>query len=315
MTMLSRAARAQLAELARSAQVRASTGLSLVSGAKLVADLAAHYAAPVEVLVEGSILDEIGSSRGDRNAVSCARDVLNKSGEARIVRVKNQDLALITGLKEPDGVAAVFRTPEHIQLQDALRTRRILVLDDVSDPGNCGTLLRSALAFGWDAALLLGGADPHSMKVTRAAQGANFLLPLLRLPHADDSTIDKLHSELCAAALAGAVSAPAPTPGCTLFAVADAHGADAVGVASVARVANARVILALGNEARGCSESLRRYASALPPLQPAGGAVAPPITSRSVVHGGIVAVRMARGEVVDSLNVAVAGSILMHALQ
>ena len=55
----------------------------------------------------------------------------------------------------------------------------ILILDGVRDPGNLGTTLRTAAAFGTQAVFLLKGcADPFSPKVVRSAMGANFRLPI-----------------------------------------------------------------------------------------------------------------------------------------
>jgi TrmH family RNA methyltransferase len=55
---------------------------------------------------------------------------------------------------------------------------RLLALDGVSDPGNLGTLLRTALALGWDGVFLLpGSCDPFNDKALRASKGAIFKLP------------------------------------------------------------------------------------------------------------------------------------------
>ena len=57
--------------------------------------------------------------------------------------------------------------------------KRILMVDDVQDPGNLGTLIRSALAFGFDAvALSENTVDVYNDKVVRATQGALFYLPI-----------------------------------------------------------------------------------------------------------------------------------------
>lgn len=64
---------------------------------------------------------------------------------------------------------------------------RLLALDAVQDPGNLGTLLRTALALGWDGALLLPGcADPFSDKVLRSSRAAAFRLPVVALSSVDD---------------------------------------------------------------------------------------------------------------------------------
>ena len=58
----------------------------------------------------------------------------------------------------------------------------MLVLDGVQDPGNVGTLLRTAAAFRWSAiALLPGCCDPFNPKAVRASRGACFRMPLWRL--------------------------------------------------------------------------------------------------------------------------------------
>ncbi|XP_072956128.1 uncharacterized protein [Typha angustifolia] len=57
---------------------------------------------------------------------------------------------------------------------------RILVLDGIQDPGNLGTLIRSACAFKWDGIFLLPGCcDPFNEKAIRAARGASFQLPIV----------------------------------------------------------------------------------------------------------------------------------------
>jgi TrmH family RNA methyltransferase len=57
----------------------------------------------------------------------------------------------------------------------------ILILDEIRDPGNLGTLLRTALAAGVDLVILAKGcADPYSPKVVRSGMGAHFQLPLLQ---------------------------------------------------------------------------------------------------------------------------------------
>jgi TrmH family RNA methyltransferase len=62
----------------------------------------------------------------------------------------------------------------------------VMVADQVRDPGNLGTLLRSAAAAGVQAALLAHGTtDPYSPKVLRAGMGAHFRLPVRSLSWAE----------------------------------------------------------------------------------------------------------------------------------
>lgn len=78
----------------------------------------------------------------------------------------------------PQGIAAVVKLPV-TPSPDALG-KRIIVLEDVQDPGNVGTILRTADAAGFTGAILSKGtADPFSPKCLRATMGSIFRLPLL----------------------------------------------------------------------------------------------------------------------------------------
>ncbi len=89
----------------------------------------------------------------------------------------------LSGTKSNQGVFALFETP--VPPADTLDTaRRILALEGVQDPGNVGTLLRSAAAFGFDAVVLGPGcASPLSPKTLRSSMGAAGRLPTL---HTED---------------------------------------------------------------------------------------------------------------------------------
>lgn len=82
----------------------------------------------------------------------------------------------------PQGFAALIRIPpERTTRVNALRGTSLL-LESVQDPGNLGTLLRSAEAFGAEAVLLVGEtANPWSPKVIRASAGSVFRMPIVRL--------------------------------------------------------------------------------------------------------------------------------------
>lgn len=78
----------------------------------------------------------------------------------------------------PQGVLFVCRTPS-LALPERLTGLRYLLLDGVQDPGNVGTIWRTADAFGADGLILCNGcADPWSPKTVRATMGAAFRLPL-----------------------------------------------------------------------------------------------------------------------------------------
>ena len=85
----------------------------------------------------------------------------------------------LAGTKSSQGVFVLFETPRPAP---ALLTtaRRILALEGVQDPGNVGTLLRSAAAFGFDAVVLGPGcAAPFSPKTLRSSMGAAGRLPVV----------------------------------------------------------------------------------------------------------------------------------------
>ena len=80
--------------------------------------------------------------------------------------------------QNPDGVVLSLDLP-----RPAAPTRPgfVLALEQLQDPGNLGTLMRTALAAGVEALWLAGGADPWQPKVVRASAGAALTLPLERL--------------------------------------------------------------------------------------------------------------------------------------
>ena len=82
--------------------------------------------------------------------------------------------------KTPQGVLFLCKTPD-TAMPEQLPGERYLVLDGVQDPGNVGTVWRTADAFGADGLILLEGcADPFSPKTVRSTMGAVFRLPVYR---------------------------------------------------------------------------------------------------------------------------------------
>lgn len=96
----------------------------------------------------------------------------------RAVEVPDSLLASIADTETPQGIVFVCRG-RPLALPPALEGRRYLILDGVQDPGNVGTMWRTADAFGADGLLLRHGcADPWSPKTVRATMGAVFRLPV-----------------------------------------------------------------------------------------------------------------------------------------
>ena len=96
-----------------------------------------------------------------------------------VVEITQPVAEKLAGTRSTQGVFALFKTPATDPAPLLATARRILALEAVQDPGNVGTLLRSAAAFGFDAVLLGPGcAAPFSPKVLRASMGAAGRLPL-----------------------------------------------------------------------------------------------------------------------------------------
>lgn len=166
----------------------------------------------------------------------------------------------ISGMVSPEGIIAEVRMPSFISLDKA---RQVLALDGISDPGNMGTLLRTALALGWDTVYFLpGSCDPFNEKAIRAARGAHFKLSLTK-GHAE-----QLHEWVNRDQVQSVV--------------ADIEG----NIPENIPFAKHR-LLVLGNEAHGASAAIRQFCQPVTIPMP--------------------------GEM-ESLNVAVAGGILLYLL-
>jgi len=120
--------------------------------------------------------------------------------------VSQEVLEAVATTQHPDGVVLTVAPPAAAPAAAALAPF-VLALDGVQDPGNLGTLMRTALAAGVESLWMADGADPFQPKVLRASAGAALALPLLRESRAD------LAGRLAAAAAAGAQVVVAVRPG------------------------------------------------------------------------------------------------------
>ncbi len=151
-----------IVSLRKDSSLRKKENKALVIGTKMVRELSLSMA-PIQVL----LIQE--------NMLSLF-PFISQEKSPEIFLVTYEILKKITGIANPEPIAAITLIPP---FQDLSSTSRLLVLDGLSDPGNVGTLLRSALALGWDGAYLTESTcDPFNEKALRAAKGATFRLPL-----------------------------------------------------------------------------------------------------------------------------------------
>lgn len=112
-------------------------------------------------------------------AVICAPGVElpELPAQVRVAEVSDSLLASIADTQSPQGVVFICKG-KALAMPERLEGKRWLVLDGVQDPGNVGTVWRTADAFGADGLILCNGcADPWGPKTVRATMGAVFRLP------------------------------------------------------------------------------------------------------------------------------------------
>lgn len=139
-------------------------------------------------LIEGpSLLEEALNSRlailevrATAEAADAAAPLIRRAenGGAELIEVSTRALDRLSDLDSPPGIVAVARMQSRPLAELLEAPGLVLLLAGVSDPGNAGTLVRTAEAFG-AAAIVFGegGVDPYNPKVVRAAMGSLFRLP------------------------------------------------------------------------------------------------------------------------------------------
>ena len=144
----------------RRGRERRQTRQTLVEGPILVAAALEAGIVPVDVYTLG----------GGALVARC------EAAGSTIVEVSGPVLEAISTTMEPQDPVGVLAIPE----LDGLETRGTVVAVEIGDPGNVGTLIRSAGALGWQIALI-GGADPWSPKVLRASAGVQLSHPAVAI--------------------------------------------------------------------------------------------------------------------------------------
>jgi TrmH family RNA methyltransferase len=126
----------------------------------------------------------------------------------------------------PQGIAAIFARPD-AHLPDTAEPF-LLILDGVRDPGNLGTLIRTAAAAGCDAVIIgPDSADPWSAKAARSSMGSIFGIPVLTTgPTLEAQIIDRCkHRWLAIGDASTAYSCAAWTGGIAVIVGSEGHGA------------------------------------------------------------------------------------------
>jgi RNA methyltransferase, TrmH family len=163
--------RLRLVRRLESRRQRARLGLFACEGEDLVEAARAAGVEPVDLLVAA------GSGAGGADAARPGLPALGGRGES----VEPALLAAVSTLAHPPRVIGVFRRDD----LPAYERRPVgLALWHVADPGNVGTLIRCADAFGASMALSAGCADPTGPKALRGSAGAIFRVPLGRFDEA-----------------------------------------------------------------------------------------------------------------------------------
>lgn len=101
---------------------------------------------------------------------------LAKQQHIRLEIIKNQELEKITDTKSPQGIAAVFESRENkFELKKLVNENLIVYLDNISDPGNAGTIIRTCDWFGIKNILISSNSSEYlNSKVVRSSMGSIF---------------------------------------------------------------------------------------------------------------------------------------------
>ena len=147
----------QVKKLFSSRREREQTGLFAADGTKLLEE-AAKYCPGLETAI---LSDGVEVSLPER---------------VRIIRVPGDVMESISPMASPQGAVFLCRLPEKTPFRPV---PGMLLLDGIQDPGNLGTILRTADALNVPVVLLEGCADAYSHKVVRASMGAVFRVPVV----------------------------------------------------------------------------------------------------------------------------------------
>ncbi|MEQ1589356.1 MAG: RNA methyltransferase [Gallionella sp.] len=154
----------ELLKLTSSARQRGKSNQTLLDGAHLLAACLDAGVAPLHILLNGNALQD-----AEIEALT------ERAGGVLVTQLDSKLFSELSELKTPTGVLTLIAVPQpDATISD---NRLALLLEDIQDPGNLGSILRSAAAAGCDAVFLSQGCtDAWSPKVLRAAMGGHFAL-------------------------------------------------------------------------------------------------------------------------------------------
>ena len=138
------------------------------------------------------LLEEAGLWRAGVRTVLYTEgaDVSQAPEGCRLVPVSQGVMKAVSPMETPQGVVFSCAMGEH-RPPEALAPGRYVLLDGVQDPGNVGTILRTADAFRWTAFLLPGCADLYNPKTVRASMGVHFRSAVWRASMAEAAGLVK----------------------------------------------------------------------------------------------------------------------------
>ncbi|MGN7388254.1 TrmH family RNA methyltransferase [Sporosarcina sp. SAFN-015] len=103
-----------------------------------------------------------------------------KIDHLQLIQVTKAVAKELVETEQSQGIFAHCRQPEYTD-DEAVSWKKLLFIDAVQDPGNIGTMIRTADAAGMDAVILgKGSADPFNPKTVRSAQGSHFHIPVVK---------------------------------------------------------------------------------------------------------------------------------------
>jgi TrmH family RNA methyltransferase len=163
-----------LRALAGGSRQRREAGLFLAEGVRVVTDGLEAGSVPQMCLYDPVVLEKT-----ERGRTLVARlQALARSEQGRVFEATPRAIAAAADTQHPQGVVAAFPILTWPIAQPAGTSALALLCDDIQDPGNLGTILRTAEASGVAAVWLTERCvDLYGPKVVRAAMGAHFRLP------------------------------------------------------------------------------------------------------------------------------------------